>query len=66
MLNIFSPKNQDELKKANKIIWDSIPKEMCKNIIERISERWELYLKDNRRRLDKESLRKISEVYIIK
>ena len=66
MLNIFSPKNQDELKKANKIIWDSIPKEMCKNIIEHISERWELYLKDNRRRLYKESLRKISEVYIIK
>ena len=62
MLKIFPPKNLDELKKAIKIIWDSIPNEMCKNIIAHISERWELCLKHNGRRLDKELLRKISKV----
>ena len=62
MLNIFSPKNLDELKMANKIIWDSIIKEMFKNINEHISERRELCLMHNCRRLDKELLRKISKV----
>ena len=35
---------------------------MCKNIIDHISERWELCLKHNGRRLDKELSRKISKV----
>ena len=66
MLKIFPPKNLDELKKAIKIIWDSIPNEMCKNIIDHISERLKLCLKHNGRRLDKELLRKISKVKKIK
>ena len=62
MLKLFPPKNIDELKSAIKIIWESIPKEVCKNIIEHISERWELCIKHNGRRLDKELLRKIKKI----
>ena len=44
------PKNVDELKSDIKIFWDSIPKEICKNIINHISDRWELCIKHNGRR----------------
>ena len=62
MLKLFPPKNIDELKKAINIIWCSIPKEICKNIIDHISDRWALCIKHNGRRLDKELLRKINKI----
>ena len=62
MLKIFPPKNIDELKSTIKIIWDSIPNDMCKNIIDHISDRWALCIKHNGRRLDRELLKKIDKV----
>ena len=44
------------------MIWDSIPQQICSNIIEHIKHRWELCIKYKGRRLDKELLRKIPKV----
>ena len=52
----------NSLKTTIKMIWDSIPKQICENIIEHIKHRWELCLKYKGRRLDKELLRKIPKV----
>ena len=59
MLNIFKPKDVNELKVAIKNIWDSIPIEICELIIEHIKKRWDLCIKHRGRRLDKELLRTI-------
>ena len=62
MLILFPPKDMDTLKSTIKMIWDSIPKEICENIIEHIKHRWDLCIKYRGRRLDKELLRKIPKV----
>ena len=59
MLNIFEPKDVNELKAAIKNIWDSIPIEICERIIEHTKKRWDLCIKHRGRRLDKELLRTI-------
>ena len=59
MLNIFEPKDVNELKVAIKNIWDSIPAEICQRIIDYTKKRWDLCIKHRGRRLDKELLRKI-------
>ena len=62
MLILFPAKDMDSLKKHIKVIWDSIPKDICQNIIEHIKYRWELCIKYNGRRIDKELLRKIPKI----
>lgn len=62
MLILFPPKDMDTLKSTIKMIWDSIPKKICENIIEHIKYRWELCIKYRGRRLDKELLSKIPKV----
>ena len=62
MLILFPAKDMDSLKKHIKVIWDSIPKVICQNIIEHIKYRWELCIKYNGRRIDKELLRKIPKI----
>ena len=62
MLILFPAKDMDALKKHIKVIWDSIPKAICQNIIEHIKYRWELCIKFNGRRIDKELLRKIPKI----
>ena len=62
MLILFPAKDMDGLKKHIKVIWDSIPKAICQNIIEHIKYRWELCMKYNGRRIDKELLRKIPKI----
>ena len=52
----------NSLKTTIKMIWDSIPNQICENIIEHIKHRWELCLKYKGRRLDKELLKKIPKV----
>jgi len=52
----------DSLKNNIRVIWDSIPKQVCQNIIEHVKYRWELCIKYNGRRMDKELLRKIPKV----
>ena len=59
MLNIFEPKDVNELKVAIKSIWYSIPVEICQRIIDHTEKRWDLCIKHRGRRLDKELLRKI-------
>ena len=56
MLILFPAKDMDSLKKHIKVIWDLIPKAICQNIIEHIKYRWELCIKYNGRRIDKELL----------
>ena len=63
MLNIFEPKDVNELKVAIKNIWDSIPIEICERIIEHTKKRWDLCIKHRGRRLDKELLRTIESNY---
>ena len=58
----FPPKNMDNLKNKIKMIWDSIPISICKNIIEHMKYRWDLCIKYKGRRLDKELLRKIPKI----
>ena len=60
--NIVPPKDMDTLKSTIKMIWDSIPKKICENIIEHIKYRWDLCIKCKGRRLDKELLSKIPKV----
>ena len=62
MLIFFPPKDMDSLKNTIKMIWDSIPKYICKNIIEHMKYRWDLCIKYKGRRLDKELLRKIPKI----
>ena len=62
MLIFFPPKDMNSLKTTIKMIWDSIPTQICENIIEHIKHRWELCLKYKGRRLDKELLKKIPKV----
>ena len=62
MLALFPPKDMNDLKKAIKLIWDSIPKKICENIIEHMKYRWALCIKYKGRRLDKELLRKIPKI----
>ena len=51
-----------DLKNTIKLIWDSIPKKICENIIEHFKYRWALCIKYKGRRLDKELLRKIPKI----
>ena len=62
MLILFPVKDMDTLKKHIKVIWDSIPKAICQNIIEHIKYRWELFIIFNERKIDKELLRKIPKI----
>ena len=62
MLVFFPPKDMNDLKNAIKLIWDSIPKTICENIIEHMKYRWALCIKFKGRRLDKELLRKIPKI----
>ena len=59
MLYIFSPKDANELKVAIKNIWDSVPNEISKRIIEHTKKRWELCIMHNGKRLEREFSRKI-------
>ena len=61
MLILFPPKDLDNLKSTIKVIWESIPKTICENIIEHIKHRWELCIKYKGRRIDRELLKKNSE-----
>ena len=62
MLILFPAKDMDSLKSKIRVIWDSIPKQVCQNIIEHVKYRWELCIKYNGRRMDKELLKKIPKV----
>ena len=62
MLILFPAKDMDSLKSKIRVIWDSIPKQVYQNIIEHVKYRWELCIKYNGRRMDKELLRKIPKV----
>ena len=62
MLIFFPPKDMDELKNTIKMIWSSIPKTICENIIEHMKHRWALCIKYKGRRLDKELLHKIPKL----
>ena len=62
MLILFPPKDLDNLKSTIKVIWESIPKTICENIIEHIKHRWELCIKYKGRRIDRELLKKIPKV----
>ena len=62
MLILFPAKDLENLKKTIKVIWESIPKTICENIIEHMKQRWELCIKYNGRRIDRELLKKIPKV----
>ena len=62
MLIFFPPKDMNDLKNTIKLIWDSIPKNICENIIDHMKRRWELCIKFKGRRLDKELLQKIPKI----
>ena len=62
MLILFPAKDMDNPKNNIRVIWDSIPKQVCQNIIENVKYRWELCIKYNGRRMDKELLKKIPKV----
>ena len=61
MLNIFQPSTINELKISIHNIWNSIAsnKKICEKIIQHTEKRWNLCIKHNGRRLDKQLLRKI-------
>ena len=52
----------ESVKETIKVIWESIPKAICKNIIELLKYRWELCIRYNGRRIDKELLKKIPKI----
>ena len=60
--SFFPPKDMNNLKNMIKMIWDSLPKSICQNIIDHTKYRWDLCIKYKGRRLDKELLRKIPKV----
>jgi len=62
MFILFPVKDMESLKNNIKVIWESIPTTICENIIEHIKYRWELCLKYNGRRIDKELLKKIYKI----
>ena len=62
MLIFFPPKDMNDLKNTIKLIWDSIPKNICENIIDHMKRRWDLCIKFKGRRLDKELLQKIPKI----
>ena len=62
MMILFPPKTMSGLKRIIKIVWDSIPKRICENIIQHMKYRWALCIKYKGRRLDKELLRKIPKI----
>ena len=62
MLILFPAKDLESLKKTIKVIWESIPKAICQNIIKHMKHRWELCIKYNGRRIDRELLKKIPKV----
>ena len=63
MLSMFPPSNLDELKSSIIKIWESIPAEICKNIINHFKERWKLCAIHKGRRLNKELLAKIPSTH---
>ena len=62
MLIFFPPKDMNDLKNTIKLIWDSIPKNICENIIDHMKRRLDLCIKFKGRRLDKELLQKIPKI----
>ena len=62
MMILFPPKTMSGLKRIIKMVWDSIPRSICENIIEHMKYRWALCIKYKGRRLDKELLRKIQKI----
>ena len=62
MMILFPPKTMSGLKRIIKMVWDSIPRSICENIIEHMKYRWALCIKYKGRRLDKELLRKIPKI----
>ena len=62
MMILFPPKTMSGLKRIIKMVWDSIPKRICENIIQHMKYRWALCIKYKGRRLDKELLRKITKI----
>ena len=56
MMILFPPKTMSGLKRIIKMVWDSIPRSICENIIEHMKYRWALCIKYKGRRLDKELL----------
>ena len=59
---LFPPKTMSGLKRIIKMVWDSIPRSICENIIEHMKYRWALCIKYKGRKLDKELLRKIPKI----
>ena len=62
MLILFPAKDLENLKKTIKVIWESIPKSICENITEHMKHLWELCIKYNGRRINRELLKKIPKV----
>ena len=62
MMILFPLKTMSGLKRIIKMVWDSIPKRICENIIQHMKYRWALCIKYKGRRLDKELLRKIPKI----
>ena len=62
MLILFPAKDIVSLKNTIQLIWESIPKTVCENIIKHLQKRWELCIKFNGRRIDGELLKKIPKV----
>ena len=62
MLILFPAKDIASLKNTIQVIWESIPKTICENIIEHLQRRWDLCIKFNGRRIDRELLKKIPKV----
>ena len=62
MLILFPAKDIVSLKNTIQLIWESIPKTVCENIIKHLQKRWELCIKFNGRRIDRELLKKIPKV----
>ena len=62
MLILFPAKDIVSLKNTIQLIWESIPKTVCENIIKHLQKRWELFIKFNGRRIDRELLKKIPKV----
>ena len=60
--SFFPPKDMDNLKNIIKMIWDSVPISIYRNIIEHMKYLWDLCIKYKGRRIDKELLRKILKV----
>ena len=62
MMILFPPKTMSGLKRIIKMVWDSIPRSICENIIEHMKYRWALCIKYKGRRLYKQLIRKIPKI----